>query len=73
MKMNKERYDSLYRQIDAMCHEGYGIRYIVNDLLQRNEDLSEFQIIDIIQTIDAKQKMRDEGLFVKPVKKRRAY
>lgn len=58
--MNKDRYDAIYRQVNAMYYENRSIKSIVAEILSRNEDLCEFQIIEMIQAIDAKQKMREE-------------
>ena len=58
--MHKDRYDAIYRQVNAMYYEDRSIRSIVSEVLSRNQDLCEFQIIDIIQAIDARNKMKEE-------------
>lgn len=58
--MNKDRYDAIYRQVNAMYYEDRSIRSIVSEILSRNQDLCEFQIIEMIQAIDARKKMKEE-------------
>lgn len=58
--MNKDRYDAIYRQVNAMYYENRSMKSIVQEILGRNEDLCEFQILEIIQAIDARKKMREE-------------
>ena len=58
--MHKDRYDAIYRQVNAMYYENRSMRSIVQEILSRNEDLCEFQILEIIQAIDARKKMKEE-------------
>lgn len=58
--MNKDRYDAIYRQVNAMYYEERSMKSIVQEILSRNQDLCEFQILEIIQAIDARKKMKEE-------------
>lgn len=56
--LRKERYDSIYKQVNAMYYEKRTISSIVKEILARNDDLCEFQIIEMIQAVEARNKMR---------------
>ena len=58
--MNKDRYDAIYRQVNAMYYEDRSMKSIVQEILSRNEDLCEFQILEMIQRVDAIKKMKEE-------------
>lgn len=58
--MNKDRYDAIYRQVNAMYYEDRSMKSIVSEILGRNEDLCEFQILEMIQRVDAIKKMKEE-------------
>jgi hypothetical protein len=53
----KDKYDRIYRRVDAMYHKGYSNGEIVGNFLY----LANFEVLDIIQKIDGLERIKKGG------------